>query len=947
MDLKAEHLTLPAGMQWARWLLRYTEQAERELARRDTAGHLQAHFASPGRRKLVFTLFMRLVGVASPTMEDLITQKLARMSPLLALNSKLATSAQHEEAAAELTDELRAAKDPFAEGGPLAHVPLLAEVLDHLSAQFVDMALELAERLAQDRADIAPELFCGQDFGPIGDVTADGSDAHFHGRFTCMLHAAGKRFLYKPHDCRVDAFFGDIARRWFADSLIVPRALARDGYGWCAFIEGAPVIDEGEVRAYFRRLGRAFALFQALGSCDLHAENWIACGGMPALIDLETILSPRPRIFNDPAVHPDAGGPEAGILYDLNRSLVQSSLLPHFSDERQLCVLLDNSPASRCLPVLDGRPRTVLGYEDELFAGFAEGYKRCLDARADLRAAVEACRGVAVRKLLRNTNYYANIQRKLYAPRALASHDAQGRILNRLASYFERHGAMHLVPIARWEARCLLDGDIPYFCAASDGHDLCGHACGPDNAIAPDFFEHSAVEEALERTGRLSEAERDFETGILHEALAMALMHADEPETRPDTQPEPNALSRQDAYDAAVEILADIDRRLLTGPSGQQGWLMRSEDQTGVSYARPALSQGTAGLGIFFAALAKLAPNGSPERKRALALADIVLSQVDQTVEALERARTIPEEAIQLGVTSGAGGVLVALAHMERALGDGRARGLALRIARVSERMQIEQAKHADVFAGLAGLMLGLAADRVVTEDHASRAAMARAARRLLDLRTLSGPNDTLLWDTLDLGRAVSGLGHGVAGIALALHRAAELDRTLDTPELREAVRAALAFEHGAYSEKLSTWLDYRSSAVPDTAMHGICSGAPGIGLALLSMGDKNPHAHEGLQRAIRTCLTRPRLYRDHLCCGNAATVDFLLEVARASADPAEARACRERAADLLCASHAAGWRLLPPMYRDTPDTSLFYGLAGVGYELLRLIDPELGSVIS
>ena len=224
---------------------------------------------------------------------------------------------------------------------------------------------------------------------------------------------------------------------------------------------------------------------------------------------------------------------------------------------------------------------------------------------------------------------------------------------------------------------------------------------------------------------------------------------------------------------------------------------------------------------------------------------------------------------------------------------------------------------------------------------------MARATRRLIDLRTLAGPNDTLLWDTLDLGRAVSGLGHGVAGIALALHRAAELDRTLDTPGLREAVRAAHAFEHGAYSEKLGTWLDYRSSAMPDTAMHGICSGAPGIGLALLNMGGKGEHTREDLQRAIQTCLTRPRLYRDHLCCGNAATVDFLLEVARASADPAEARACRERAAELLGASHAAGWRLLPPMYRDTPDTSLFYGLAGVGYELLRLIDPELGAVIS
>ena len=207
MDLKAEHLTLPAGMQWARWLLRYTEQAERKLARRDTAGHLQAHFASSGRRKLVFTLLMRLVDAASPTMEDLIAQKLARMSPLLALNAKLATSAQREEAAAELLDELEAAEDPFTDGGPLAHVPLLAEVLDHLTGQFVDMALELAGRLAQDRADIARKLFCGQDFGLIDDVTADGSDAHFHGRFTCMLHAAGKRFLYKPHDCRIDVLW--------------------------------------------------------------------------------------------------------------------------------------------------------------------------------------------------------------------------------------------------------------------------------------------------------------------------------------------------------------------------------------------------------------------------------------------------------------------------------------------------------------------------------------------------------------------------------------------------------------------------------------------------------------------------------------------------------------------------------------------------------------------
>lgn len=36
--------------------------------------------------------------------------------------------------------------------------------------------------------------------------------------------------------------------------------------------------------------------------------------------------------------------------------------------------------------------------------------------------------------------------------------------MRRLGDFFREHGAEHMLPIAGWEAECLLEGDIPYFC---------------------------------------------------------------------------------------------------------------------------------------------------------------------------------------------------------------------------------------------------------------------------------------------------------------------------------------------------------------------------------------------------------------------------------------------------------------------------------------------------
>ena len=170
-----------------------------------------------------------------------------------------------------------------------------------------------------------------------------------------------------------------------------------------------------------------------------------------------------------------------------------------------------------------------------------------------------------------------------------------------------------------------------------------------------------------------------------------------------------------------------------------------------------------------------------------------------------------------------------------------------------------------------------------------------------------------------------------MAGIADALAWASVI---LEDSRCREAARAALDFEHEIYSEKLGNWPDLIGSSVPIQAMQGLCSGSPGVGLALLrcrEIGFDSPELDEDIERAKLSCMTKNPLYRDHLCCGNSSTVDFLLSVP----------GCHEQAGRLLAfmkrrKDSEGSYHFMPPIYRQVPRLDLFFGAAGIGYEMLR-----------
>lgn len=231
-----------------------------------------------------------------------------------------------------------------------------------------------------------------------------------------LLALDPKLATLEQRDCGIDRELRELVGRVMPDCLGIPKCLVREGYGWCEYIEPGEVSSAAEVGRFYRRFGSACALMQALGGSDLHSSNWICSGGLPVLVDVETALSPVPRVFSDKRMFPELMAESESFLHDANRSLIPSSLLPSRLAGRELSVLLDDSGSSGCEPVLGGKRRSVLGFEAEFLSGFSEGYDRCLARRDELLRSLEGFSGVTVRRLLRDTSSYAKLLSRLHSP---------------------------------------------------------------------------------------------------------------------------------------------------------------------------------------------------------------------------------------------------------------------------------------------------------------------------------------------------------------------------------------------------------------------------------------------------------------------------------------------------------------------------------------------------
>lgn len=345
----------------------------------------------------------------------------------------------------------------------------------------------------------------------------------------------------------------------------------------------------------------------------------------------------------------------------------------------------------------------------------------------------------------------------------------------------------------------------------------------------------------------------------------------------------------------------------------------------------PYLYDGTAGIALFLAGLSHVTEN-SDWRSRSLQTIAPVRNKLAELTADPERASRLT--GIGLGGMIGLGSLIYSFLQIGRLLEEPAFYSEALEIAGLITPDRIDRDEAHDVLYGSAGAILAL----LGLEGDAPIATAIACARNLL-ARRQTMEKGLRVWKTLPTFPPLGGFSHGASGICYALLR---LYRQTGAPELLVAARDGFAFEESLYCPALGGWCDAKAGGEIRVSP-GWCLGSAGMALARLPALDvlDSSRFHGEIERGLEHARSAPLTDVDHLCCGNLGRVDALLHAGRRTSAENLAHCVLERAAS----RGTLAWRSrMPP---GLFDPTFFTGASGVGYALLRLVNPSLPSVLT
>lgn len=854
--------------------------------------------------------------------------------------------------------------------------PVLARVLATTTLLWVDAQAELLERLDADRADLEAAFHGGRALGTLTEVEAGLSDPHRGGRSVLALtFASGCRVVYKPKDLGTEAAYqrllGWLNQHGGPADLRLTTVLDRGTHGWVELVENTACATPEAGARYYRRAGVLLCLFYALEVTDCHYENLIACGEHPVLIDAETLLHHRAS-----PVIPADGSARAEALEQIDRSVLRIGFLPRWeltpdrtrafhmsalgeADEEELPVrrprwvrtntdrmtLEPGAAAHRSrtnIPRLGEVPLRLQDHGPELVAGFRAMYTFLVEHR-DALLASEPMQDLArqqVRFVFRPTGIYDRILYRLRLPRLLRDGAERSIELEQLGRMLVPSRALLaepdrrplLWPVLAAEQAAMQLGDIPFFTAGAASTSIRlpqGEVTG-----AFELSSHDAVVERLSSMGA-DDLERQvaFVEGSMYAHLARDVAPGrshgvEEIVADPSTARSDDVLVAQ-----ALELAESIRSRAIRAPDGSASWIApQLLTRVGRYQLQPMnfdLYSGTAGVAVFLAAADRFAPGSG--------FGDLARAALQPVHRELELGADRLAATMGIGGAAGLGSLTYALRTVGVLLGDTFLLDQARTAAASITPARIDADGHHDVVGGAAGAVLGLLAlHETAPEEWVLRRAM-HAGEHLLRRRT-PGTSGLRSWAAPD-GVRGSGFAHGTAGVAYALLR---LHRTTGDARFREAAVEAIAEEDTRWSEPRGTWTDHAEPGQPIHASQW-CRGAGGIGLARTAgLRDLDtPEVRLDVERAVAAVLTFGPQGLDHPCCGTTGRAEMLLVAGQRLGRDDLVVSSRTFAATAVSRAQRDGGFVLHPRLPPQVDAPAFFqGKAGVGYQLLRQVDP-------
>lgn len=843
---------------------------------------------------------------------------------------------------------------------------LLKYQLELFIKQWVAASLEFLERLCQDWEKIKLIFSPETDPGPLVALTGEVADSHRKGRQVLILEfTSGLKLVYKPKALALDLHFQELLAWLNQRSNFLPfrtlGLLDRGTYGWVEFIEAVECRTKAEVARFYRRQGGLLALLYTLEGTDIHYENLVAEGEHPVLIDLETLFHPRkgeiPKNLTwDPALNALFNSVlRVGLLpgrsvsgqtlagFDLNglagpagrfSSRPFPVLVDQGTDEMRVARQPVKISGGGNLPTLTNQKIVLIDYLDDLVDGFKIIYTLLIELREPLiDGPLQAFCHDTCRFIARPTYNYAILRQQSFHPNLLRDKAAQDLLFDHLKDAAARQP--HLGCLAQAEKIDLEEGDIPIFTSQLDTTNLFTSR----GEIIEHFFERSGLAGAIRRLQLLNLQDLGQQIRLIRTSIIM-------------TGPANPANQWQDthlisAFDESLptrlkQAALKVGNRLVETACWQGdkvnwvGFNMVGDGEWKLTALRSDLYNGTSGIALFLAYLGY-----STQDPKYTRLAKAAVKTIYQQVELeIEQSRRV-----SIGVFTGLSGPVYLFSHLATLWND---RTLLKQAEKWVEIIagQIEFDTHFDIIDGSAGCILGLLNFyRVSPSPALLQTALACGNHLLAPLGFMEkGLNRT---GQATNRKMLAGFSHGAAGIALSLLRLAQVS---GDARFSNFARIAIHFERELFSSEKHNWPDLRDreKSVKEDGqtsdnfhyMVSWCHGAPGIGLARLAGLPCYPDDSiiPEIKVALFTTLADGFGFNFSLCHGDLGNLEILLAASLDLAENGYSTILRQYIAVILERIEYGGWVCGTPHGIETP--GLMNGLAGIGYQLLRLSSP-------
>jgi len=811
--------------------------------------------------------------------------------------------------------------------------PALARCICHLIDDWINTTNVFLRRL-ETNASLLSTAF-GMDDICLNSATAGLSDRHAGGYQVILADFGERKVLYKPKDMSLESLLPAINELLGAEDsrapFRFPLAIDCGDYGWAEWIDQKPCLSEEEVKRYYRQAGALLCLAHMLNAKDLLFENIVACGSDPVPIDLETFFQPEARTFDRIGKSFDDDHP----AYKWKGSVIDIGLLPfwQFSSSHPMCDLSglgcknENLPpgtvvewefinTSEMRPVVRsvrpyraknevvylGKVQAAADFVQEIESGFAEFHRFMVNKGESLIKFLSQWPQGRSRLIFRPTQLYSLLVQKSLSAKNLESGIKRSIVFEQLYRPALKSG--HLTPelqrLFDFEREALLRLDIPRFYISVQSVDL---DLGPEKLVAG-FLWAPPLETVKRRIRHASESSLQYHLELIRASLKCR----------------PNVISTPLGKDDQLQLVREYADLIYANAHPDKNsflWAPPSFVEVQLpDIERLAIYSGEIGILIFLAAADRVL-----QRRTSPAL----LEHCRNKLEAFDSG------SAPLGIGNGIGGLIYGSLILGEILEDKSWRNLA---ALLSERLpddRIRTEQEPDILYGVAGLLLAVRKLHQVLPDERTKRQAALCVKNLVS----SFRGDTG-WIRPN-GDCSLGFAHGAAGIAYALAVGGAIFN--DISDL-DTVQKAIEFDRQFFDQGAHNWPATTDRA--DMRMRAWCSGLPGMLLSRAGVWarSRDPKLLAEIEANIPHL---PNLLGlDHWCCGSAGAAEVLMCIGTLLG--------RE---DLIATARSVidqtvRRALKSTYFRFNPDVgenycfqpSLFRGLAGIGYTLIRSMAP-------